>query len=41
MAYTTINKSTEHFDTKVYTGNGSSQTLDMRSEEHTSELQSR
>ena len=29
MAYTTINKSTEHFDTKVYTGNGSSQTLDM------------
>ena len=29
MAYTTINKSTDHFDTKVYTGNGSSQTLDM------------
>ena len=29
MPYTTINKSTEHFDTKVYTGNGSSQTLDM------------
>jgi hypothetical protein len=29
MAYTTINKSTEHFDTKVYTGNGTSQTLDM------------
>ena len=29
MAYTTINKSTEHFDTKIYTGNGSSQTLDM------------
>ena len=29
MAYTTINKSSEHFDTKIYTGNGSSQTLDM------------
>jgi len=29
MAYTTINKSSEHFDTKVYTGNGTSQTLDM------------
>ena len=23
MAYTTINKSTEHFNTKLYTGNGS------------------
>jgi len=29
MAYTTINKSTDYFDTKIYTGNGSSQTLDM------------
>ena len=29
MAYTTINKSSEHFDTKIYTGNGSSQTLNM------------
>ena len=29
MAYTTVNKSTEHFDAKIYTGNGSSQTLDM------------
>ena len=29
MAYTTINKSSEHFDSKIYTGNGSSQTLDM------------
>ena len=29
MAYTTINKSSEYFDTKIYTGNGSSQTLDM------------
>ena len=29
MAYTTINKSSEHFNTKLYTGNGSSQTLDM------------
>jgi hypothetical protein len=29
MAYTTINKSTDYFDTKVYTGNGSSQTLTM------------
>ena len=27
MAYTTINKSTEHFDTKLWTGNGSSQTI--------------
>ena len=23
MAYTTINKSTDHFNTKLYTGNGS------------------
>ena len=29
MAYTTVNKSIEHFDAKIYTGNGSSQTLDM------------
>jgi len=29
MAYTVINKSSEYFDTKVYTGNGYSQTLDM------------
>ena len=29
MAYTTIKKSSDYFDTKVYTGNGSSQTLDM------------
>ena len=29
MAYTTINKSSEYFDSKIYTGNGSSQTLDM------------
>ena len=29
MAYTTINKSSEYFDTKIYTGNGSSQTLNM------------
>jgi len=29
MSYTTINKSSDHFDTKIYTGNGSSQTLDM------------
>ena len=27
MAYTTVNKSTLHFDTKLYTGNGSSQTI--------------
>lgn len=27
MAYTTINKSTEHFNTKLYTGNGSTQSL--------------
>ena len=27
MAYTTINKSTEHFNTKLYTGNGSTQTI--------------
>ena len=24
MAYTTINKSTDHFNTKLYTGNGGS-----------------
>ena len=29
MAYTTINKSTDYFNTTVYTGNGSSQTLTM------------
>ncbi len=29
MAYSTISKSSEHFDTKIYTGNGSSQTLNM------------
>ena len=27
MAYTTINKSGEHFNTKLYTGNGSTQTI--------------
>ena len=27
MAYTTINKSTEHFNTKLYTGNGSTQSI--------------
>ena len=27
MAYTTINKSTDHFNTKLYTGNGSSQAI--------------
>ena len=27
MAYTTINKSSEHFNTKLYTGNGSSQSF--------------
>ena len=27
MAYTTINKSTEHFNTKLYTGNGGTQAL--------------
>jgi hypothetical protein len=27
MAYTTINKSTDYFDTKLYTGNGSTQTI--------------
>ena len=27
MAYTTINKSTEHFNTKLYTGTGSQQTI--------------
>ena len=29
MAYTPVNKSSDYFDTKIYTGNGSSQTLDM------------
>jgi hypothetical protein len=29
MAYTTINKPSEYFNTVTYTGNGSSQTLDM------------
>ncbi len=29
MAYTTINKSGDNFDAKIYTGNGSSQTLTM------------
>jgi len=29
MAYTTIKKPSDYFDTKVYTGNGSSQTLTM------------
>ena len=29
MAYTTIKKPSDYFDTKIYTGNGSSQTLDM------------
>jgi hypothetical protein len=28
MAYTTINKSSEHFNTKLYTGNGSTNTID-------------
>jgi len=27
MAYTTVNKSTDHFDVKLWTGNGSSQTI--------------
>ena len=27
MAYTTINKSTEHFNTKLYTGNGSTNAI--------------
>ena len=27
MAYTTINKSTDYFNTKLYTGNGSTQTI--------------
>ena len=27
MAYTTINKSTAHFDTKLYSGNGGTQTI--------------
>jgi hypothetical protein len=27
MAYTTINKSTDHFNTKIYTGNGSTQSI--------------
>ena len=27
MAYTTINKSTDNFNTKIYTGNNSSQTI--------------
>ena len=29
MAYTTINKPSDYFNTKLYTGNGTSQTLDM------------
>ena len=29
MAYTTIKKPSEYFDTKIYTGNGTSQTLDI------------
>ena len=27
MAYTTINKSTDHFNTKLYTGTGSTQNI--------------
>ena len=27
MAYTTINKSSEHFNTKLYTGNGGTQSI--------------
>ena len=27
MAYTTINKSTDHFNTKIYSGTGSSNAL--------------
>jgi len=27
MAYTTINKSTDYFNTKLYTGNGGTQTI--------------
>ena len=27
MAYTTINKSTDYFNTKLYTGNGSTQAI--------------
>ena len=27
MAFTTINKSSAHFNTKLYTGNGSTQTI--------------
>ena len=27
MAYTTINKSTDHFNTKLYTGTGSSNAI--------------
>ena len=27
MAYTGINKSTEHFNTKIYTGNGSARSI--------------
>ena len=27
MAYTTINKSTDYFNTKLYTGNGSARTI--------------
>ena len=27
MAYTTINKSTDYFNTKLYTGNGSTQSI--------------
>jgi hypothetical protein len=27
MAYTTINKSTDYFNTKLYTGNGSTQNI--------------
>ena len=27
MSYTTINKSTEHFNTKLYTGNGSARSI--------------
>ena len=29
MAYTTINKSTDYFNTKLYTGNGSTQSLQV------------
>ena len=27
MAYTTINKSTDYFNTKLYTGNGATQSI--------------